>query len=192
MTNEGRIYFLSRPAARGALVVLASLIVAGCSRSSSDDSAAALSSARDAQLRAEAQLKVVQERNAALVAAAVAQKEVAQTQARPAPAPPTPPPVPTNPLPDVPRIKGDLIGQSVRGGLLAKYTFDSLDEIVSLKVIDKQSAGDRAEFKVDAVLRKEASSTKRCFAVLKVAYQRGDAAAAWTFSSVKAETLTCE
>ena len=166
--------------------------VAGCSRSSSEDNAAALSSAREAQLQAEAQLKVVQERNAALVAAAATQKAVEQTQAPAAPAAPAPPPVPTNPLPDVPRIKGDLIGQTVRGGLLAKYTFDSLDEIVSLKVLEKQSAGDRAEFKLDAVLRKEAGSTKRCFAVLRAAYQRAGADAAWTFASVKAETLTCE
>jgi hypothetical protein len=189
VTNDGCIGSVSQRSGLGGVLLLAALTLAGCAKSSSDDNAAALSSAREAQLRAESELKAVQERNAALLAAAT-QKAAKQTPVAATPAAAPAPAAPTNPLPDVARIKGDLIGETVRGGVLTSYKFDSLDEIISLKQMNKAVAGNRAEFKLDAVLRKETGSTKRCFAVLNAVYTRTAEGDPWAFSTVRADTFT--
>lgn len=193
MTNDGCIGSVSQRSGLGGVLLLATLTLAGCAKSSSDDNAAALSSAREAQLRAESELKAVQGRNAALLAAATAHRAAEQTPAAATPAPvPAPAAAPGDPLPDVASIKGDLIGETVRGGVLTTYKFDRLEEIISLKQVNKVVAGNRAEFKLDAVLRKETGSTKRCFAVLNAVYTRATEGDPWTFSSVRADTFTCE
>jgi hypothetical protein len=192
VTIDGCIGSVSQRSGFGCVLLLATLSLAGCAKSSPDDNAAALSSAREAQLRAELELKAVQERNAALLAAATAQKATEQTPT-PTPAPvPAPAVAPANPLPDVARIKGELIGETVRGGVLTTYKFDSLDEIISLKQVNKATAGNRAEFKLDAVLRKETGSTKRCFAVLNAVYTRTAERDPWAFSTLRADSFTCE
>lgn len=170
------------------LVALAGIALAACKQRASDDQAAALASAREAQVRAEAELKAI--------------KEAAALHAATPPPPPAPvPPVPTaariepkttNPLPDPSRIKGDLVGRTFRGGMLTQYKFDSLSDILALKVLNRQVAGNVAEYSLDTTLRKDPASSKRCFAALRVTYRRSGEAEPWAFGDVVANTFTCE
>jgi hypothetical protein len=176
------------------VVALGSLLALGCDKGPSED-AAAVAAAREAQARAEAELKLLKEKTAAPVPAPTPPPDpVAPQEITPAAnaAPAVQAQVPANPLPDPGRIKGDLIGRSVKGGMLSKYTFQSLGEFLSFKVLNRQEAGNVAEFALDTVLKKDASSGKRCFSNLHVTYRRNAANEPWTFGDVKATTFTCE
>jgi hypothetical protein len=192
--------FSSRSMRWHALLVVGacSVLWFGCAKGSSDD-AAAVAAAREAQIRAETELKILKEQAEKASAASppapapevpippAAETNPVQTQVTPQPAAP-----PANPLPDVNRIKADLIGRSISGGLLKKYQFNSPNEFLSFKVLNRQEDADIATFAIDTVLKKDASSTKRCFSTILVTYGRRAPTEAWAFRSVEANTLTCE
>lgn len=164
-------------------------MLAACQKSASDEQTTALASARQAQVRAEAELKAMKEA-AALPTATTAQPT--QPQEPPVPAATPAEPTTTNSLPDPGRIKGDLVGRTFRGGMLTKYNVESLSSFLAFKVLNRQVAGNVVEYTLDTTLRKDAASSKRCFAALRATYRRAAETDPWTFGEVTANTFTCE